>query len=161
RSAGLFLRMGMGILISLGLAAFIWLPALAELKFVHIERMLQGNLNYVDHFVFPWQLLSPSWGYGDSVPGPEDQISFSLGWSHLLVVTAAGVFIYRSRNRDLATWFTFLGSALVILVLAMTPLSRWVWDYMPLLKQVQFPWRILADGIFITAILTGLYGASI
>src|SRR6185436_5961296 len=45
------------------LAAFFWLPALAESKFVYIERSLQASTNYLNHFVYPWQLWSTTWGF--------------------------------------------------------------------------------------------------
>ena len=40
-------------------------------------------------------------------------------------------------------------------------MAVWFWDNLPLLKQVQFPWRILGDDILVIAILVGLYGASL
>src|SRR5213593_4893703 len=55
----------------------------------------------------------------------------------------------------------FLVSSLIILIVMMTPASRWFWDQLPLLKQVQFPWRLLGDATFILAILAALYGSAL
>ena len=161
RSLRLTIAMIGGILIGIGLAAFVWLPILAEVKFVHIERALQGRLNYADHFVFLEQFLSQDWRYGSSIPGPGDQFSFSLGFGHLILIPAAVWFVYTSKKRSLRPWLTFLGCSAAILTLMMTPMARWFWDNLPLLKQVQFPWRILGDDILVIAILAGLYGASL
>jgi hypothetical protein len=69
--------------------------------------------------------------------------------------------IFSGKREVLRTWFILLGSTLVILAILMTPLSLWLWEHMPLLKQVQFPWRILADGILVMAAMAGVYAASL
>ncbi len=148
-----------GICIGIGLAAFVWLPALTESRYVHLERALDGEFRYTDHFVYPQQFFSFMWGYGKSVPGPADQMSFSFGLGHLLLIPAAACLIYLEKNPSMRLWFIFLGSTLVILMIMMTPASGGLWDHLPLLKQVQFPWRFLGDATVILAILAAVYGS--
>ena len=90
-----------GFLLGLGLSAFIWAPALEARQYANIERAIQGAFRYSNHLVYLHQLFYSPWGYGLSVPGPNDGMSFSLGWSHLILV--AVVWIWISRN---ATWPT-------------------------------------------------------
>jgi hypothetical protein len=161
KSAGLFIRMLGGILIGLGTAAFVWLPILGELKFVYIERTLQGDMDYVNHFVSLPQLWSGKWGYGSSVPGSQDDISFSLGWGHLLLIPATAWFIYTGRKGLLRIWLVLAAACLAVLAFMMTPSALWFWEHLPLLKQVQFPWRILGNCTVVIAILAALYGASL
>lgn len=150
-----------GFVAGLGLSAFAWLPALAESPFVNIQRTMQGYLNYASHLVFPQQLLSWTWGYGLSIPGSADTISFSLGWSHVLLAAVGAFFIRKSNSTERWCWIRFFAWSLLVLAFLMMPPSLWFWDNLPLLRQVQFPWRILAGSTLCLAILIGLYGASL
>ena len=64
------------------LSAFFWLPALIEKKYLVSDTVF----NFIDHFPFIKQLLFPSWGYGISVWGPNDGMSFQIGVINLLTV---------------------------------------------------------------------------
>ena len=155
-----FAAMLAGIAIGIGLAAYVWLPALLELRYIHVERTLEGEFHYMHHFVYPQQFFSVMWGYGKSIPGADDQMSFSIGLGQMLLIPSAAWLIFTEKKRAMLQWFVFLGSSLLILAVMMTPVSRSLWDHLPLLKQVQFPWRLLADTSFILAILAGLYGSA-
>ena len=139
------------------LAAFVWLPALAESKFVYIERSLEATTNYLDHFVYPSQLWSTTWGFGRSIAGSGDQLSFSFGWEHLLLIPLTGWLVFTGAKQALRTWFVILTSALAIIAVMMTPLSLKAWELLPLIRQVQFPWRLLANGIVVISVIAGLY----
>ncbi|MBM4082531.1 MAG: hypothetical protein FJ278_22695, partial [Planctomycetes bacterium] len=69
--------------LSLALTAFFWLPALAEKRYIHSDEMTRGVLDYAHHFVAPWQLFSTRWGFGLSVAGSQDAMSFQIGPLHL------------------------------------------------------------------------------
>ena len=61
------------------LSAFFWLPALAEryaLSPERTQRVIGGPYTYFLHFVDPRQWLDPGWGFGSSVTGPADGMSF-------------------------------------------------------------------------------------
>src|SRR5207248_9028952 len=81
-----------------GLSAFFWLPALAEQGEVHLERVLAGPLRYVNHFVWPHQLVVSPWGYGISAPGPHDGMSLALGLVQVAaLVLGLGVLAWQVR----------------------------------------------------------------
>src|SRR6185437_11433778 len=90
--ASVLARGGWCLALGLGVAAFFWLPAYAERDLVHTERLVSpGYLSYWNHFVYPWQLVWSPWGYGASVPGPNDGMSFSVGAAHLAVASLATI----------------------------------------------------------------------
>ena len=71
----------------------------------------EGYGLYSNHFVYLHQLFYSPWGYGFSVPGPNDGMSFALGWSHLLLVVVVWVWISRSPALGDRRLLRFFGSA--------------------------------------------------
>src|SRR5436309_1166126 len=120
----------------------VWLPILMEMKDVHIDRFIEGYLNYSNHMVYVQQFFSTTWGFGLSWPGYGDGMSFSLGWPHVLMLVAA-VAIWRkqqSERRGPVYLFTLLAAAYCFL---MTPAALWLWERVSILQPVEFPWRML------------------
>jgi hypothetical protein len=143
--------------LGLGLSAFFWLPALVERRYVQVSRLLEGYLDYRQHFVYLGQFFHSPWGYGLSVPGTQDGMSFALGPVHLLLALAALLLVWRVRQVPRrvkgAVWFS-----LVILLLAAFLASRgasFFWAWLPLLQYLEFPWRLLSLAAVSTAFLCG------
>lgn len=147
-----------GLLLGLGLAASFWLPALLERRYVAVEAARVGYFSYANHFVFPWQLLHSSWRYGRSVAGPADAMSFSLGWAHLLLALLAGIAAWRALATPERRWQGFFASATLGLCFLMSPGSAWLWDRLPLLHYVQFPWRLLGPTALCLALVIAPIG---
>lgn len=157
RSWSVLGRGAWALMIGVGLAAFFWVPALGEKQFVQVGRLLQGSLNYHNHFVYLFQLLYSPWGYGLSVPGPTDGMSFAIGPAYLALAVVAAFFLPQIRQRSPAT-AAAVGFALVLSVVAAlltTFQTQWLWDRVPLLPYLQFPWRFLALVAFGTAFVAG------
>jgi hypothetical protein len=157
RRGGVLLRGLWCLGLGLGLSAFFWLPALVERRYVQVSRLLEGYLDYRQHFVYPWQFFHSPWGYGLSVPGTQDGMSFALGPVHLLLAVAALLLVWRVRRipgrGKWAVWFS-----LVILLLAAFLSSRgaaFLWAWLPLLEYLGFPWRLLSLVAASTAFLCG------
>jgi uncharacterized membrane protein len=161
RSIHLLARLGGGIICAFGLSACVWLPILAEMRFVHIERSIQGYLNYAGHFVYLPQFLSPTWGYGQSAAGPRDGMSFSLGWGHVVLLLAAATMLSKTKHGENRRLLRFWVGTLAVLIALMTSASVWFWDNLPLLKQVQFPWRLLAPASLCVALLVSMFGLAL
>jgi uncharacterized membrane protein len=135
-------------------AAAVWLPSLVEAKEAHAERLTEGPLKYMNHFVSPAQFFANAWGYGPSVPGDQDGMPFSLGWPHLLIAAIAAIAIWRSESERWKQWIAFFGGATFLLCFLMTERSHQLWDAIPQLHYVAFPWRLLAPVAFCLALLT-------
>ncbi|KKR86701.1 hypothetical protein A2875_02505 [Candidatus Gottesmanbacteria bacterium RIFCSPHIGHO2_01_FULL_46_14] len=106
------------------LAAYFWLPAIFSRDFV----LGLTSVNLYDHFSEISQLLIPSWGTGFSQPGaPYNEMSQQLGLGSILVGFAT---IPRSFILVLIAFMTTAG-------------SRFIWNTLPFLQLVQYPWRIL------------------
>jgi hypothetical protein len=145
----------LGLALGLGLSACVWLPAFAERQYVGLQRALEGYLRYSNHFVYLHQLLDSPWGYGFSGAGYRDGMSFSLGWSHVLLVVAAWWF-WKQRDR---AWLIFFSVAAAGLCAAMLHEAHPLWDRVPLLQYLQFPWRLLGPVAACVALLIAPLGA--
>ena len=143
KSWGVLCRQACGVLLGLGLSASIWVPALASRQHAALDRAVQGNGLYTNHFVYLHQLFYSPWGYGLSVPGPGDGMSFALGWSHLLLAIVVWIWISRKPKLGDRRMFRFFGAAAVLLCILMLQDSLWFWQQLPLLQNVQLPWRLL------------------
>jgi hypothetical protein len=129
--------------LGLALGACIWLPSLVERQYVGLNRLLEGYLRYSNHFVYLHQLFDSPWGYGVSVAGDQDGMSFAMGWSHWLLLTAALVLAFRVRKQAHHQWLWFFTAAGALLCLFSLDFSEPLWDGLPLLQYLQFPWRFL------------------
>lgn len=139
-------------LLTLGLSAFYLGPLLLERGFTQVEQIAKTT-NYRLHFVEPWQLINSTWGFGGSAPGVEDGMSFKLGKFHLLLAALSFLLYFlRPKLKKTVIFFLF---AFFFAALMATPLSRPLWDALPYLQLVQFPWRFLSLMIFFLAIAIG------
>ena len=158
-----------GLGLGLGLSAGFILPAMTESRYVRVDQWYGGRYAWGGDFVEFYQLFSPSWGFGASVPGPDDGLSFQLG----VVPVVLGLFALgmlasrwrRSRSEaghvrpgdlpDLLLGIFFAGLGIVAVWL-MLGASEPVWRVLPLARLVQFPWRLLSVTTVAGAFLCGL-----
>lgn len=150
-----------GFILSLALAAFVWLPGLAMDHLTQVQLVLQGRSNYTNHFVYLHQLFSDFWGYGFSLPGDRDGMSFSLGIGHIVLIAAVFVALFWRAGRAWWPWLTFFAGITVLLCFFTLPPSQWIWDRVRLLQYLAFPWRILGPAAISVAALIATLGAMI
>ena len=147
-SAPVFAAVGV-IACGLGLAAWFWVPALLERGLVHTER-LRVQLPYTVFFVDPAKLLWSPWGFGLSIPGAPDRMSFTVGPVHLALALAGLVVAWRSssaRNRWRAVAFAAAAGAGAWLS---TSTSDLAWSRLEVLQYLAYPWRALVlPGLFL------------
>lgn len=142
-------------LMAIGLTTFYWLPALSEKQFTQLNStILSGYFDYRIHFVSFWQFFKPFWGYGGSSWGINDDMSFFLGYGQI-IGTCISVFMVLgslwsrsrrilmiSRQRLVLTvaCVVSLGFALFLAIQR----SSVIWEFVPVLHSLQFPWRFLS-----------------
>ncbi len=136
------------IMIALGqaLSAFFWVPALANMPLVGTEpvTMWATAKDVASHAVYWPQFFSRRWEFGLSVPGPDDRMSFAIGWHIIAAVVLLPVVAINRRERPENRRLASVVLAFVLLsVVGMTRIMPW--NLVPhLFRYIQFPWRLLA-----------------
>lgn len=143
---------GLAVLASIGLgvSAAYWLPMLAELRYTKSDQWT--GYPFTDHFVYPFQLLSPEWGFGFSGPGPRDEMPFQLGVLLVMLALLAVSRLGRPRGRGMVLFY-LVATGLALFLLS--PPALVIWHALPLGSVVQFPWRLLGIVALTTAVLGG------
>lgn len=131
---------------------YFWLPALTESSLVKYDTVF----NFVDHFPTIKQLITPHFGYGASVPGPGDGMSFFIGvvnWI-LFLVSIPLLILFRKKltkiQKVLIIWAVVL---FILSFIMMNYRSALLWSNLPLIPYFQFPWRFLIITTFCTPLL--------
>ncbi len=143
-----FLMIFMGFLISI----YFWLPAIVESGLMKYDTVF----NFVDHFPGVLQLVTPYWGYGASVPGPGDGISFFLGTANILVAILGLIITISSWSRiqkDKKPILIWAVISIAVSLFLMNYRSIFLWNRIPLLPYFQFPWRFLIMTTFAIPLL--------
>ncbi|HUV71532.1 MAG TPA: 6-pyruvoyl-tetrahydropterin synthase-related protein [Clostridia bacterium] len=136
------ISLALGGLFGFSLSAYFWLPAILERKFVQPGT----PFNPFDHFPFIKQLFYSKWGYGASVWGSEDGMSFQIGLVNLAILaTAVLAFIAKRKawNGAKKALFLFTSLSFLACLFLMNIRSGFLWNLLPLGQYVQFPWRFL------------------
>jgi hypothetical protein len=131
------------LLLGLGLSAIFWLPAIIEYKYVRVDQWVGGRFAFGDDFVEVFQLFSPRWGFGASIPGPDDQAGFQLGLAAVILLAFSFLAVPRLSDTLTRRTFYFFQAIAIGLIYLTTPTSYLVWAVLPLSSFAQFPWRLL------------------
>jgi hypothetical protein len=152
--AGLAASAGVGALL---LAAVFLAPLVVESPLLDQQVYISDTYSYRNHFVHLGQYFSPFWGYGysDDPAGANDGMGFQLGAVSLALVLAS-LTVLRRAPRSLRAIMRMLALTAALLLFVMTPWSRALWDAVPTLAVIQFPWRLLVAASFVLAAQGGL-----
>lgn len=133
-------------------SAYFWLPALLDSKLVQYDTVY----NFIDHFPTLQQLYTPFWGYGASVPGPYDGMSFFLGIVNIMAVIFGIIFgvlfwkKYSPAQKIILVW-AFISFFIAIFMTNFR--SGFIWEKVPMIAYFQFPWRFLIITTFTAPVL--------
>jgi len=133
---------------------------MTENRFVRVDQWYGGRYAWGGDFVEFFQLFSPAWGFGTSVPGPNDGVSFQLGVVPIVLSLFALVLLFRrvSRarlSRSAVRLIAFFSVLTAIVVFLMLEISAPLWHILPLVRLAQFPWRLLSLTVVSMAFLSG------
>jgi hypothetical protein len=158
--------------LGIGLAAFYLFPAFLEKDATKVNRIFGGYFSYGLHFLYIRQFFIPNWGYGGSTWGPDDGLSFFLGYGQLIglgvviLLLAREVIIRLLQSREDKNASKKLLTSLILFTTLFVPLvlslfmtllkSKPIWDAISFLAVAQFPWRWLSVAITFLALLAGL-----
>ena len=146
---------------AIGLSAFFTLPAIFETKYVQINSMFSNYYTYAIHFVSLHQLFSSNfWGDGPSVWGPNDGLSFSVGFLHWVIPILLVIIILKNilshRKANIAEQSVILMSIMALSSIFMAhEHSTFIWKLIPEIQKIQFPWRFLNLTAFFTSLTVG------
>ncbi len=132
------------------LSAFYWLPALLEMRYTKVEAHMLGEAQstkanlYALSNLIQHSLISDYWG--------EMRFHLSLWQAFIGIVTAILLALVPSYRR-LQTVILFV--LWIVLMFVQSELSRVLWETVPLVRFIQFPWRLLGLTSFTIALLAG------
>ncbi|MFA6185053.1 MAG: glycosyltransferase family 39 protein [Candidatus Shapirobacteria bacterium] len=158
----IFIKLGISGVLSASLAAFFTLPLLFETKFIQVESMFQGYYSFSAHFVSLKQMfLSNYWNDGGSVWGPNDTMSFMIGFTHwVLAVLISFYFIITSIKNKKINKKLLLPTLLILMAFGTAFMahekSTFIWQIFTPLQKIQFPWRFLNHTAFLLSLSAGI-----
>ena len=127
-------------LLGTAMASFYLWPALLEMDQIKIRRLTAGYFDFQRHFVRPSQWVDYRWGHAGTGIGAADQMSLQIGVGQWLCICGAIAAMALRRGRGELVWWL---AAIAAAMLMMTPASRAIWQAVPFLAFIQFPWRFM------------------
>ena len=157
-------RLAAGALLAgLLMTTFAWLPALAEKDSVqlYLAHSSRGN-DFHQNFITLSELLSPPTVSDPSLLNSPLTVQVGLPLLVLALAGLAGVWFFGGRARrrtplpdTLRQQALFMALAAAVLLLLTLPPLAVVWETLPLIRFVQFPWRLVGRVILPLALLAG------
>jgi hypothetical protein len=139
-----------GVAVGLLIAAFVWLPALALQDAIQIDDLTRGKFDFHGQ----WKSFRAFFGYSQF---------FSAGaLTPVALVFAAWVGVRRSTSAFAGRRFTMglLAAALIFIGLQLR-VSTPLWESLPWLPLMQFPWRFMGPLALVSAVAVGMAAAPI
>ncbi|WP_420641382.1 6-pyruvoyl-tetrahydropterin synthase-related protein [Candidatus Leptofilum sp.] len=145
------------LFLALALAAWFFIPALAEQSLAQLGTVTSGYFHYSNHFLgtadFPLSQTSFFVDYG-----VVNREAFRMG----LVQTAVTIlgmlallWLWQKQRKRRAMPAIFILLTVAVSSFMLTPLSTLLWKHLPLLSFTQFPWRFLSVQAFGGAMAVG------
>lgn len=148
KSKKLFLTVAFfSIILGLALSSFYIIPAFSEMKYTNVASQVGGGADFKDHFVCVEQYWNSMWGYGGSIQGCVDGLSFKLGTVNIILLPIVLVLLvfnlwkgkFRIQEKTIVISFVLL----VISLFFTFQISETVWKNVPFMPYLQYPWRFI------------------
>jgi hypothetical protein len=138
-----------GTILGLALPAFYLVPAAYERRFIQVAMAVIPNMRYQDNFLFTRT--------ADAAHNLVNHTASTLALT-LLILTAAAVLALLLRTSRTSSTLLVPTLALLTALIAflLTPISALIWQHLPELAFLQFPWRLLTLLAPILAFATAL-----
>src|SRR5215471_6999337 len=130
KRTGMSAQVTMAVIAGTGLAAIYLVPALTDEAFVLLARDATGYFSYANWLFFSHFSL---WR--------DDKIVLVLLTANLIAIATCAFVINRSTAAAHKTLNRFWYAVAVVSVVMMTELSKPIWQVLPVLQKIQFPWR--------------------
>lgn len=144
-------------ILGLGLSASFWIPSFFERQYTMIDLLTKELADYRQHFVYLRQLWDSPWGYGGSLYGLLDGLSFQIGKVHIIgsfLGFCIGIYLLKKRQVSWRIIMLFIFS-LGFATFMTTFYSEFIWNSLQFFAYIQFPWRFLLLTGFFSSFLLG------
>lgn len=141
------------------LSAFYLFPVIAETGLISVGDITKGYYGYQLHWATLNQLfISRFWGYGGSGWGPNDNLSFAVGYIAWVPLILLGVYLVLARfKKQFASSYVVFAACSLLAIFLTHGKSEIIWKLIPPLSFIQFPWRFLAIAAVFGALVAGLW----
>ena len=149
------------LILSFLVTSYFWMPSFFERKYTMVDLLTTELANYNQHFVYLRQFWNSAWGYGGSIYGLYDGLSFQIGKLHIILsflacFIAVRLFILK-KTRIISTILFIFIVFLSLSVFMASFHSKFIWDKIQLLWYIQFPWRFLIFSTLFSSLLAGSF----
>jgi hypothetical protein len=148
------LKLGILYLIfALGLSAIYWFPFILERNAVRLSVVGPGQFDFHNHFV-AWRDLfaaSPTLDLGATAP----KYIRNVGLAQWLLALPVIPVVIRFRREPQTQHLMFFGLCSVFLILLILSPSAFIWEHVPLMSFIQFPWRLLGPAVMTLSVCAG------
>jgi hypothetical protein len=127
-----------GTALGLSISAFYLLPAAYERRYVQIAMAILPGMRIQDNFLFHHTTDIPH----DLVLHTASIIALTL--LSLTAIALAITLLRRVRSLTASYPLPSLAILTIAIALLLTPLTAFIWNHLPELSFLQFPWRLLA-----------------
>jgi hypothetical protein len=159
--AGHWRAVGGALVVAVGLTAFFWGPALLEKEYVQLHMAYTTRNNDFHHNFLPLaEIFSPPVSVDTSLMNPPIRVHVGLVQA-LLAGIGLVVGLTRWRDRERRTQLVLFALVAVAMIWMSTPTSLPLWEQVPLLRFVQFPWRLVGRATLPVALLAGASASAI
>jgi hypothetical protein len=156
---GHWVAAGSAFALALGLAAFFLGPALLEHEYaqLHMSRVTRNNDFHYNFLPLAEMLASPA-PIDTSLMNPPMRVHLGLlqailGGFGLVAGLARWWNGKNDQDKERRTTLVFLAIAAAAMLWMSTRSSLWVWEHVPLVPFIQFPWRLVGRAILPLSLL--------
>ena len=145
------------LILAFALAAWFFIPALAEKSLAQLGAVTSGYFYFGNHFLGTGEQPLAQTGFLFDYNVVNRQ-AFRMGLAQTVAMAAGLAALWATRRGRLTVQSSrrlFLVFSLFMATFMLTPSSRFLWKHLPLLAFTQFPWRFLSVQAFAGALATG------
>lgn len=146
-------RHAVAFVLAFAIASFNLIPTLALTKYTYYSPADSGPLT---QFPTLSQLFYSPWGYGISIPGPADTMSFELGVVQWIIILSATIywFYLRLKKHKKSPELGYIVATTWICIFFILDWSTPLYQLFHLTSIIDLPWRLLLCPVFAAAVLT-------
>jgi len=139
-----FIHLTLGALLGVGLSAFFLLPVIFEKGLAHTEFLISDYYNFQNHFIALRQMFADfRWGFGSENIGPGGMISFFVGFIPIASLIIIPFIILSKKAATRRVEYSVVWVICIAILFMTHSKSFHIWNNLPTLAYVQFPWRFL------------------